>query len=233
MDNTWQQIIGLTNQHLVRLDQDNIEQDSAQKHLIHPSISNNLTELLKKAKQAGLEISIVSSFRSFDRQLSIWNEKWRGYRPVFSRHGRPLNLQAMSDIEKYKAICLWSALPGLSRHHWGTDLDIFLKSAIDNGHNVELVPEEFEQGAVCDELNQWLDDNLSLYGFFRPYKIYQQGVSAEPWHISHRQVSTEIIQQFPYRECLKVLQDSDICSAEFIHNRYEHYCDQYFRNICL
>jgi len=228
MKTTWQQAIGIDTAHLVKY-----QQSAEQYFLIHQSILSDLEALLNAAKKDGQAISLISSYRSFDRQQTIWNEKWQGYRPVYSRHGRPLNLLAMSDMEKYKAISLWSALPGLSRHHWGTDIDIFSNHAINQGHQVELVPEEFSKNGVCYALECWLEKHLEKYGFFRPYQKYQQGVSEEPWHISHRQTSQVIIENFPYQQCLQQLRNSDIKAQLFIEGQFEHYKHQYFNNICL
>ncbi len=226
MNLSWQQAIGIDQTYLVEC------QSGSKNYLIHPSIQPDLALLLSAAKSDDVPIATISSYRSFEQQLSIWNEKWQGYRPVFSRHGRPLNITQMSDMEKYKAISLWSALPGLSRHHWGTDLDIFSADAIKKGHKVELIPEEFALTGVCCELNDWLDKNLSKYGFFRPYQNYQQGVSAEAWHISHIAISEQIQKAFPFKQCSDYLGKSDICSSQFIADRFDHYCSQYFNNIC-
>lgn len=229
---TWQQSIGLEQQHLIECQHPEDQLPTNQKHRIAKSIQSDFDQLWLAAKNDGVEIEIISSYRSFDRQLSIWNEKWQGYRPVFSRHGRPLNIIQMSEMEKYKAISLWSALPGLSRHHWGTDLDVFSAKAIKDGHKVELIPEEFEKNSVCWELNNWLDNNLTKYGFFRPYLKYQQGVSAEAWHISHISTSDQILKNYPFEQCLETLNQSDIKSRPFIIDKFKHYCEYYFLNVC-
>ncbi len=232
MNLSWQQSIGLEQQHLIECQHSDNHQPNSQKYRIAKSIQSDLSRLLLAARNDNVEISIVSSYRSFEQQLSIWNDKWRGYRPVFSRHGRPLNITQMSNMEKYKAISLWSALPGMSRHHWGTDLDIFSKKAIKEGHKVELIPDEFSPKGVCVELNHWLNRNLPKYGFFRPYLNYQQGVSAEAWHISHIKTSKQILSTFPFEQCLKTLNQSDIKSRIFISEHFENYKTQYFLNIC-
>ncbi|WP_196140543.1 M15 family metallopeptidase [Aliikangiella sp. G2MR2-5] len=222
----WQQSCGLDQSHLVP-----VTDALGKQFLVHQNIVGDLTRLFSKAEKDGILISIVSAYRSFEHQLSIWNDKWQGHRPVFSRHGRPLAVSKMSDIEKYKAICLWSALPGMSRHHWGTDLDIFNASAINDGYKVELQPEEFYRGGPCESLNTWLHDNLEEFGFFRPYQQYQQGVAEEPWHISHKITAQQILDSFDYDACRQHLEKSDIKSAGFIGNQIEHYKDKYFRNI--
>jgi len=227
MNLTWQQAIGIEETHLSPL-----EPSSDKPLLVNTEVLDDLSHLLKCAKNEGVAISIVSGFRSFERQLTIWNDKWMGYRPVYSRHGRPLNMECLSEIEKYKAIALWSALPGMSRHHWGTDFDIFATEAIDAGHQVELSPSEFSSTGVCHSLNQWLNEKLQYFGFFRPYKTYNQGVSEEPWHISHVAVSDKIYQQYPYDYYREYLSNSEIKSKEFICGQLEHYKEQYFCNFC-
>ena len=227
MNLNWQQAIGVEQDHLV-----NFELAPNKSTLINQQVTSSLSLLLERAKKAGVEISIVSSFRSFERQLLIWNDKWLGYRPVYSRHGRPLNISQMSNIEKYKAIALWSALPGMSRHHWGTDFDIFATQAIEQGHQVELTAEEFSNNGVCCELANWLEQELEKLGFFRPYKQYNKGVSEEPWHISHIETSQKIFDQFPFEQCKHYLANSEIKSRDFIGEQFEHYKQQYFANIC-
>ncbi len=228
MSLTWQQSIGLVQKHCSIFDD---EKENC--HLIHNEVIDDLKKMFLAAKKDGVEIAIVSSFRSFERQLSIWNDKWQGYRPVYSRHGRPLNMDAMSNIEKYKAISLWSALPGMSRHHWGTDCDIFSKQAIAQGHNVELIPEEFAENGICTTLNQWLNENLEQFGFFRPYNEYKGGVAVEPWHISHCKTSHKILEDFEYHQLKNHLIKSELCESDFIIDRLQQYKERYFENVAV
>ena len=227
MANSWQEILGTTESHLVTIE------DSCHKAFqVHEQVASPLNALLEQAQSDGILIAVVSSFRSFDQQLNIWNQKWLGHRPVYSRHGRPLNMNAMSDMEKYKAICLWSALPSMSRHHWGTDLDIFDARSIENGHKVELVPEEFSTNGPCSELELWLQQNLNKFDFFRPYAKFQGGVSHEPWHISYRPTARQILNDFQLSDCHHLIEKSNIQSKQFILNQLNHYYETYFCNIC-
>ncbi|MGX5173371.1 M15 family metallopeptidase [Aliikangiella sp. IMCC44653] len=225
MQLTWQQSIGLEQSHLVdfKLSDKAVVQ-------VNPNIVTDLQKLINAAQKDGIEIAVISSFRSFEQQLKIWNEKWLGHRAVVSRHGRTLHMDALSSIEKYKAISLWSALPGLSRHHWGTDLDIFDLNAIKNGHKVELTPAEFAPNGPCAKLETWLQANLTQFQFFRPYAEYNGGVAQEPWHISHFS-SEQIVQNFDHQKCKKALMESTIQNSEFISQQYQHYVNNYFTNI--
>ncbi|TQV75527.1 M15 family metallopeptidase [Aliikangiella marina] len=226
MQLSWQQAIGLEETHLSEFND-----GLGGQVLVHSAIVDDLQKLIDATRAAGLTIAIVSGFRSFERQLSIWNDKWQGYRPVYSRHGRPLNITNMSEIEKYKAIALWSALPGMSRHHWGTDLDIFLAEPIKQGYQVELTLAEFAKNGPCEKLAEWLSQRLQSLGFFRPYSEYLGGVSQEPWHISHQSVSSKISQSFDFKACANYISASEIQAAKFITSQLNHYRKNYFENI--
>jgi hypothetical protein len=45
--------------------------------------------------------------------------------PLLDAHNQPLDALQLGETERLHAILHWSALPGTSRHHWGTDLDIY------------------------------------------------------------------------------------------------------------
>src|SRR5690606_20960405 len=67
----------------------------------------------KSAKEKGFTIYSVSSYRSYAHQNSIWERKYKSYRN-----------QGLSHQKTIEKIIEYSTIPGTSRHHWGTDLDI-------------------------------------------------------------------------------------------------------------
>src|SRR5262249_40592845 len=87
------------------------------------------------------------------------------------------------------AILLWSALPGASRHHWGTDIDVIDRAALPEGCGPQLTPAEFAPGGCFERLGGWLDTNMARFGFFRAYARDRGGVRPEPWHLSYAPVS--------------------------------------------
>ncbi len=140
------------------------------------------------ARSAGFDLCISSGFRSLDRQSSIWNRKATGELAVLDSQAVPLDIERMSERELVYAILRWSALPGASRHHWGTDIDVYDENARPLGYEIELVPEEVETGGVFAPLHEWLDEGLAAgtgHGFYRPYDEDRQGVAPERWHLSH------------------------------------------------
>jgi LAS superfamily LD-carboxypeptidase LdcB len=150
--------------------------------------------LREAARDAGFDLRILSGFRSFDRQLSIWNRKARGELPVLDSAARPLDIATLSGRDLAFAILRWSALPGASRHHWGTDLDVYDEAARPAGYTVDLVPAEVEQGGMFAPLHEWLDEHIAngtSFGFFRPYDRDRHGVAPERWHVSFAPVAAE------------------------------------------
>ena len=78
----------------------------------------------------------------------------------------------------------WSALPGASRHHWGTDVDLIDARAVAPDYRVQLLPEEYAGDGPFGRLGEWLQTNAARFGFFRPYRGVLSGVRPEPWHYS-------------------------------------------------
>jgi LAS superfamily LD-carboxypeptidase LdcB len=152
---------------------------------VHRSVAGPFLALRAAAARAGLALTALSGFRDFDRQLLLWNEKYRGLRPVLDREGRPLDLSQMSDEAIVRAILQWSALPGASRHHWGTEIDVIDQRALPPGTPVRLLPADFAPGGPFAPLAAWLDEHAASYGFFRPYDRDRGGVQPEPWHLSY------------------------------------------------
>jgi LAS superfamily LD-carboxypeptidase LdcB len=105
------------------------------------------------------------------------------------RSGKPLDAQALTPAERVDAILWWSALPGASRHHWGTDFDVMDARAGPPGYKLRVVPEEYLAGGPFHRLTTWLDAHMHAFGFFRPYTTDRGGVAPEPWHLSYAKVA--------------------------------------------
>ena len=146
------------------------------------------------AAREGIAIEIVSSFRDFAAQQRIWDMKYRGKRPLYDGHGNVRDHASLTETELIEAIGCWSAVPGGSRHHWGSDIDVIDRAAAPEGYRARLLPEETQPGGVFHRMHQWLDENMARYGFFRPYRTFRGGVFPEPWHLSYAPVSTVALQ---------------------------------------
>ena len=176
-----EQLTGRTRTHLVDLPQ----LDCA----LHTLVAVPFSNLRRAALADGIDIVPVSAFRDFTRQLRIWNEKHRGERPLYGADGELLDAAALAPAARIEAILRWTALPGASRHHWGTDLDLIDRNAIPAAAPVSLSPSEYAKGGPYAGLCSWLERHAAVYGFFRPYRGVLSGVQAEPWHYSFAPVA--------------------------------------------
>ena len=180
------ELTGRTRDHICRLEDPACE--------LHHDVAGPWRELRAAAGKQGIDLIAYSSFRDFDAQVRIWNDKYQGRRPLYDRDGTALDLSNLSEAELIDRILYWSALPGASRHHWGTDVDVIDGAAIDANYRVRLMPDEYASGGVFHPLQRWLDEHLEAFDFFRPYAKHQGGVSAEPWHISFRPVAAPALE---------------------------------------
>lgn len=158
---------------------------------VHHDMLGAFLQLQADAAKAGFSLALVSSHRTFQQQLAIWCAKAAGKRRLYDRQGQALDYQRLDKQQLLQAILRWSALPGLSRHHWGCDIDVFDASAMQID-DVRLVPAEVEEGGPCVAMHKWLtekiDSNCS-HGFFRPYQNNACQVAEEKWHLSYQPVA--------------------------------------------
>lgn len=193
------QLLGFSTDHLADLPNHNGVK-------VHRSVLEPLMALIDASQKAGFDLRVASGFRSFERQLLIWNSKCRGERLILDTQGSPLNIKSLSALEKVEAILRWSALPGASRHHWGTECDIYDAAAMPKNYQLQLHPDEYAEGGLFAPMMDWLSGYLQAsasVGFYRPYLMDNGGVAPEPWHISYHPVS------FRYEEqcSLSILQE--------------------------
>lgn len=156
---------------------------------LHAHVVAPFLNLRRAALAEGFDVVPHSSFRDFSRQLTIWNAKFSGARPMYDASGQPIDVSELDALDRIEAILLWSALPGASRHHWGTDVDLIDRQATAPGYRVQLTPEEFAPGGPYAALAEWLEANAARFGFFRPFRGVLSGVQPEPWHFSFAPVA--------------------------------------------
>lgn len=157
-------------------------------HRLQAAVATAFSALQEDARAAGFDLAIASSFRSYSRQLVIWNGKACGLRKVHDDAGRDVDISALPGPQQLRAILRYSAIPGTSRHHWGTDLDVYDAAAVPPGYQLELSPREVAPGGLFDPLHRWLDERMAAgqsRGFYRPYALDRGGVAPERWHLSY------------------------------------------------
>ncbi|MTC93889.1 D-alanyl-D-alanine carboxypeptidase family protein [Providencia stuartii] len=196
-------------------------------HRLQFNATKAFLSMQQAAAKAGFKLQSASAFRDFSRQQLIWNEKFTGKRPVLDKQSNPLDISVLSEGELCEAILHWSALPGASRHHWGTEIDVYDPLRLPEGQSLQLEPWEYEQGGYFAELNQWLSDNMATYDFYRPFTAKNAGVTYEPWHISYWPLSHDAEQLLTPQVVQSVLQEEVIlgkdwllANLEYVFNRY-------------
>jgi hypothetical protein len=155
---------------------------------VHRAVVEAWRRLAGDARAAGFEPAIASGFRNYQRQLQIWNAKAGGERMLLDSAGQPLDRLGLSEWELAQAILRWSALPGASRHHWGTDIDVYDRAAVEGGYTVQLTVDEVADEGPFGAFHRWLDERIASgesYGFFRPYAEDCGGIAPERWHLSY------------------------------------------------
>ncbi len=168
------------------------------------------------AAAEGIDLVARSSFRDFDTQVTIWNRKWNGERPLYDRKGQLLDRASLSDNAAVDAILYWSAIPGGSRHHWGSDVDVIDAVAVPKDYEVQLVPGEYATDGIFANLTRWLDANMKRFGFFRPYRTDRGGVSPEPWHLSYAPVSLPALEALSLSMLRQVIDASSIAGKTHV-----------------
>lgn len=151
-------------------------------------------EMQNAASKENLSIHVVSSYRNYDHQKRIWERKYK----KFTGSG-------LSPIASMKKIIEYSTIPGTSRHHWGTDIDI-VDGRFLNTPNI-LSAKHFQKDQPFYELGQWLDENSETYGFHLVYTNLpdRKGFKYEPWHFSYKPLSFDYLKSYRELDILKIL----------------------------
>jgi len=200
---------------------------------LHVEVVTAFGELKAKAAADGFQLEIASGFRDFESQKNIWNQKARGQRPLLDAQGNPLAYETLSPEKILESILRWSALPGASRHHWGTDFDVFDAKSLPPGYRLKLVPQEIEPGAILFAFNDWLSENLDNFGFFRPYSSDLGGVSPEWWHLSYAPLSLPFRRACSHELLDRTLRNTDLELKSLVLERLPEIFRRYVNNITL
>ena len=185
-----------------------------------------LNLLVNKALNDGFSLDIASAYRSFSRQCAIFDAKWNGLRPVLDEREQPIDISNLSAAEKVAVICRFSAIPGFSRHHFGTDFDIYSKKLLPLGQNLKLEISEYQKGGYFAPLSSFLEENLESCGFYLPYRG-QGKIAFEPWHISYKSKAQALLASFS----LESLQE-ELSKLEFNFASYaQDYAKKHYKEV--
>jgi LAS superfamily LD-carboxypeptidase LdcB len=77
----------------------------------HPHVVDAFLAMRQEALLAGIELSPYSSFRDFDTQLCIWNDKIWGKRRLYDADGEAPDFATLSERDIVKHILYWRRYP--------------------------------------------------------------------------------------------------------------------------
>lgn len=132
-----------------------------------------------------VDLKIASATRNFDYQKDFWNSQWSGIKIV---KGQNLAESFPDGLERFKKILEYTAVPGTSRHHWGTEIDI-------NDSNLQYYESEKGQKEY-----EWLTQNAPLFGFCQTYNLKgssrPEGYNEEKWHWSYLPLAKVFTEEY-------------------------------------
>lgn len=152
-------------------------------------------EMYNAAQKEGVNLIIRSAARTFYNQKNIWEAKWSGNRVI--ENGKNAKTTYPNPRDRALKILEYSSMPGTSRHHWGTDIDL---NMLNNAY--------FDSGKG-KSIYKWMNDHAHEYGFCQVYSEIggdrPYGYKEERWHWSYLPISQELT-----KACKAILKDEMI-----------------------
>ncbi len=148
-------------------------------------IIGDLLAMMKAAKGDGINLVIMSPYRTDSRQEMNFNARIKKYMG-----------QGYSYMEAYKRTSQVITVPGASEHQVGLALDITCDMYSD-----------LNEGFGDTKAGKWLAEHSCEYGFALRYpegKEYITSIEYEPWHF-----------RYVGREAATIMRDEGICLEEF------------------
>ena len=123
------------------------------RQLMTEKTRRNWLAMKEAALKAGIQLKLVSAYRSIEYQCDLIRRK-------------------LADGRSIEDILRFNAIPGYSEHHTGRAVDLYAGDG-------EPLEEEFERQPAYI----WLTENAGGYRFRLSYpRNNSQGVAYEPWH---------------------------------------------------
>ena len=199
---------------LIGMDDSRIVSDTI---LLEKETYSAFIKMKDAAEKDGIIIKLVSGFRDFYRQQMIWNNKYKKFTNEFSLDGPT----AIKEIIRF------STIPGTSRHHWGTEIDIIEKN-FENEKDL-LISKKYEEGGIFSSLKKWMDKNSKRFGFYIVYDddSNRPGFEYEPWHYTYKPVSDLYQREFLKLNLKSIISKTKVEGKEFINDEFiKKYIDE-------
>jgi LAS superfamily LD-carboxypeptidase LdcB len=199
------QLMGIETSHL----------STFETHKLTPKTAAAFSAMQAAALKDSINIQLVSAYRSFERQLYLWEDKFVRYTD-----------EGLSPEAAIARILKYSTIPGTSRHHWGTDIDI-TDGNIKNETRL-LVHSKFHNNGPFVPLHQWMEANAHRYGFYLVYTndAARTGFSYEPWHYSYLPEAKSFLKGYNSRMAFAYFKSVGVMGSEHIDRDF---WDEYYR----
>lgn len=146
-------------------------------------------QMIADAKADGIDLLICSSYRSVDRQITLFNEQIQKFKN-----------KGYNDEDARTEAAKWVAIPGTSEHHTGLALDIVTPT-------YQVLDFGFEE----TDAFKWLSTHCTEYGFILRYPEDKTDITKivyEPWHYRYVGVETA-----------KYIHANNLCLEEYIQQQ--------------
>lgn len=179
-------------------------------HQLQPAAAKAFQAMEKAALKDDIALKVVSSFRNYATQKRIWNRKYKRF----------VN-EGLEPKEAIRKIIEYSTLPGTSRHHWGTEVDLILGDIEVEGD--VLLEKHFHDNGPYEKLRVWLEKNAANFGFSIVYTkdTLRPGFRYEPWHYSYSPLSIPYLKRYQENNLLqKIKLDSTLLGYEYLSEQF-------------
>lgn len=184
-----------------------VDVEGSRRHYLRREAAVAFHRLRQAAESAGFTFNLVSSTRNFFRQSDIWEDKWNGR----TRGDDGTDYSRIPNHQtRAQRIMEFSSMPGSSRHHWGTDIDI---NSINPNEWLERHPREDRAGAHF-LLYLWLRQYAASFGWGQTYNDRgergNRGYNEERWHWSYVPLAAGYQAQY-----VREISNTDIAAMGF------------------
>lgn len=189
--------------HLMGIDESHLT--TLETYQLTPNTAEAFCAMQTAALQDGIDLQLVSAYRSFARQQQIFEDKYTRY-----------TAEGLTPTAAIQRILEYSTIPGTSRHHWGTDIDITDANAPNQKRL--LVPEKFHGNGPFAPLHQWMQTNAHRFGFYLVYTddASRTGFAYEPWHYTYLPEAKAFLEQYDPNTAYAFFKSVGVAGSEYI-----------------
>jgi LAS superfamily LD-carboxypeptidase LdcB len=172
---------------------------------LQPQAAKALMAMQDAAKKEGIQLTSRSSYRSFHFQRYSWNRRMNEWID-----------KGLSPEEALKQNLKYVAIPGTSRHHWGTDVDLLDASQPTPRKGLPI--KHFEAHGRYFAMHNWLQKNAHRFNFHLVYtdNPSRKGFQFEPWHYSYAPIAKPLLKNMLLIDYQKLWQPHKIVGKELM-----------------